>query len=122
MHALAKHREVKEKNFLLPFLCYGNVLFNELIKKFLQINYKSGTQSPYATFNFLYTLRQYNPSNTLFSYFKALLSSGISFLQQVQIIFDSYYISGFYCLKRMTLQSTAMCYDVHSSGLFQNSI
>ncbi|MGA9942803.1 MAG: hypothetical protein WBP88_12480, partial [Nitrososphaeraceae archaeon] len=51
-------------------------------------NYKSGTQSPYAAFNFLNTLRQYNPSNKLLSYFKALLSWGISFLQQVQKILD----------------------------------
>ena len=39
----------------------------------IEFNYKSGTQSPYAAFNFLNTLRQYNPSNKLFSYFKALL-------------------------------------------------
>ena len=80
--------ELPEENFFLSFLCYGDVLFIESIKKFLQFNYKSGTQSPYADFNFLNTLRQYNPSNTLFSYFKALLSSGISFLQQVQNILD----------------------------------
>ena len=80
--------ELPEENFFLSFLCYGDVLFIESIKKFLQFNYKSGTQSPYADFNFLNTLRQYNPSNTLFSYFKALLSWGISFLQQMQNILD----------------------------------
>ena len=101
MHVLEKHREVEEENSLTLFLMLWQMFFlmNQLRNSCKLITNLEPSHH-YAAFNFLNTLRQYNPSNKLFSYFKALTVMGNLLPTTNSKTFSiSYYIIGFYCLK-----------------------